>query len=90
MWSAKSKQKRSACICSAQVLTIQSVSVLYEGLLTLGIGRFIWLGQLLAGPLGHVSLVEGLGETGHRHVLPVALALVVLLHTVNLVSVQSC
>ena len=57
--------------------------MLYEGLLALGIGGLIWLGQLLTGPLGHVSLLEGLGEAGNWHVLPAALALVILLHTVN-------
>lgn len=60
-------------------LTIQSVLVLNESLLTLRVWRLVGLCQSAPGALGHLSLVEGLGKPYHWHVLPLALASVVLL-----------
>ncbi len=62
-----------------QALTIQGVFVLDEGFLTLGVGCLIRLRQAAPGGLSHFCLVKGFGKTYHRHVLPFALAPVVLL-----------
>ncbi len=50
-----------------------------EGFLTLGVGCLIGLRQAAPGGLSHLCLVKGFGKTYHRHVLPFALAPVVLL-----------
>ena len=66
-------------VCSHH-LTIEGISVLNEGFLTLGVGGLVGLSQIPPGLLSNVSLLEGLCKGSHRHVLPFALAPVVLLH----------
>ncbi len=61
-------------------LTIERISVLNEGFLTLGVGGLVGLSQIPPGLLSNLSLLKGLCKGSHRHVLPFALAPVVLLH----------
>ena len=67
-------------VCLTHHLTIEGISVLDEGFLTLGVGGLVRLSQIPAGLLSNLGLLEGLCEGSHRHVLPFALAPVVLLH----------
>ena len=57
--------------------------MLYKSLIALGVWGNIGLRKLACILLSHMCLLEGLGEAGHRHVLPLALASVVLLHAVS-------
>ena len=78
-------------IGDVKALTSESVCVLDQGLLTLGVGCLIGLCQGAPGGLGNVSLVKCLGEASYRHILPFALALIVLLHhTPSELSFQAC
>ena len=67
-------------VCLTHHLTIEGISVLNEGFLTLGVGGLVGLSQIAPGLLSNLSLLKGLCKGSHRHVLPFALAPVVLLH----------
>ncbi len=62
-----------------QALTVQCILVRDEGFLALGVGCLIGLCQAAPGGLSHLCLVKGFGKAYHWHVLPFALAPVVLL-----------
>lgn len=65
------------------LVTIEGISMLYKGLIALGVGGHVGLRKLGCSLLGHMCLLEGLCEAGYRHVLPLALASVVLLQAVS-------
>ena len=66
-----------------KVSTSEGISMLYESLIAFGVGGHIGLLKLSCSLLSHMCLLEGLCEAGHRHVLPLTLGFVVLLHAVG-------
>ena len=66
-----------------QQLTIEGIFVLYEGLVTLGVGSLVGLCQSAPHPLGILGLLKGPGKGRHWHILPAAVAFVVLLRHNN-------